>query len=119
MSKNKSTSNNKNPNKNQTPSYVPDFACSGMTFIIAFHKSPPRVAMIPMKMISDVPFPIPYSVILSPSHITKALPPVSTITINIIVNTSLTFPVPNMPDMLDFQLTTIPIPCTIANNTDR
>ncbi|MNR08404.1 hypothetical protein D3C85_1245570 [compost metagenome] len=37
---------------------------------------------IPAKMIMEIPLPIPYSVICSPSHIKKAVPAVNTIAIN-------------------------------------
>jgi hypothetical protein len=36
---------------------------------------------MPMVMISDMPFPIPRSVIWSPSHIRKSVPVVSEITV--------------------------------------
>jgi hypothetical protein len=36
---------------------------------------------MPAKMISDIPLPIPRSVICSPSHIMKAVPAVSVMTV--------------------------------------
>ena len=40
-----------------------------------------RKAMIPIMMMSEMPFPIPFSVIRSPSHITKTVPAVRQITV--------------------------------------
>jgi len=37
------------------------------------------LATIPAKMIRDIPFPMPFSVICSPSHIIKEVPPVRVI----------------------------------------
>ena len=45
------------------------------TVLNAFRSEVPAVERIPTKMISDVPLPMPYSVILSPSHMTITLPP--------------------------------------------
>ena len=39
--------------------------------------------MIPIMMISEIPFPMPFSVMRSPSHITKTVPAVSTMTVEI------------------------------------
>ena len=40
-----------------------------------------RKAMIPIMMMSEMPLPIPFSVIRSPSHITKRVPMVRQITV--------------------------------------
>ena len=39
-----------------------------------------RLATMPAKMIREIPFPIPFSLIRSPSHMRKAVPAVSVIT---------------------------------------
>ena len=62
-------------------------------------------AKIPAKMIKDVPFPIPYSVICSPNHIINAVPAVNDNTIIKYVKKSCAYNTPLFP-----RLTAIPIP---------
>ena len=50
----------------------------------AFIKELPIPDKIPIKIIKDVPLPIPYSVILSPNHITNVEPAVKIITVIIL-----------------------------------
>ncbi len=45
-----------------------------------------RKAIIAIMMISEIPFPMPFSVIRSPSHITNMVPEVSTITVETMKN---------------------------------
>ena len=47
------------------------------------------LATIPAKMIREIPFPTPFSLICSPSHIRKAVPAVSTRITSITENTLL------------------------------
>ena len=49
----------------------------------------PAVARIPMKMMIDVPLPMPYSVILSLSHMTMMLPATSNTIVIAIVRIAL------------------------------
>ena len=60
---------------------------AGMVPVMAPQMEVPREDMIPMKIMSEVPLPIPYSVIRSASHITREDPPTRMMTMNIIVNT--------------------------------
>ena len=71
------------------------------------------LAMIPAKMISEIPLPIPCSLICSPSHMRKAVPAVSTMTITMTENTSVL-----MRACLNSPIVT-PIACTTARATVR
>ena len=53
--------------------------------LTAFAIVVPAVERIPTKIMREVPLPTPYSVILSPSHITIMEPPISIMTMSVIV----------------------------------
>ena len=79
----------------------------------------PAWAIIPTKIMIDVPFPIPYSVILSDSHITIQLPPTRIVAINVYVRyalpLSLSSKLENNGVIFFLKATITPIACTIAN----
>ena len=52
---------------------------------IAFAMVMPAVDRMPTKMMSEVPLPTPYSVIRSPSHMTMTEPPMSMMTMSVMV----------------------------------
>ena len=52
------------------------FAHGTLVYVIVFRMSVGKRATIPMKMIREIPFPIPLSVICSPSHMMKHVPAV-------------------------------------------
>ena len=73
---------------------------------------------IPAKMISEIPLPIPFSVICSPSHMMKAVPAVSVITV-ISLNAQpvlITMDVPVGPAMFSSPMA-IPNPWMRLSNT--
>ena len=56
-------------------------------FQISWHADG-SLAMMPAKMIREIPLPMPLSLIISPSHIRNAVPAVSTMTMTMMEKTS-------------------------------
>ena len=89
-------------------------------YAISANNASGRRAIIPMKMISEIPFPKPRSVICSPSHIRNTVPAVSK-TIDEIVNiptmSGATTAAELVPGLSIFIVT--PQPCKAAMSTVR
>jgi hypothetical protein len=96
--------------KNHTPAVPsPALICPGMVLNMALPMERPSEDIMPMKIINEVPFPMPYSVILSPSHITNEEPAVNIITMQIMVKISLAVLSPNTGTMALLQLNITPM----------
>ncbi len=70
------------------------------TLVIKLRNVAGNLAMIPVKMIRDIPFPIPFSEIFSPNHIKKAVPAVNVVIIRSTDSAPVSFSAPRIPNVM-------------------